>query len=231
MSGSGGKDGASAPSPGDVDRRWNPQIVALGVSAYLGMLADAFVHVDLHPGNILVRRLDGQANSADVDGGGVGAAGPRPPPAVPRLQIVLLDLGLAEELTPAVRRTFVSLLAAIGAGDGRRAAGHVLAMASRQTCPDPAGFAAELETLFATAADIRAPGGADLDAILRGVLGSARAHAVAIDSRYASLVVGVCVLAAFATALDPGGASVMDAAAPALLGYGLTGRMGGRLCV
>ena len=35
----------------------NTQIVALGVDTYLKMLlADNFVHTDLHPGNILVRR-------------------------------------------------------------------------------------------------------------------------------------------------------------------------------
>ena len=34
----------------------NTQIVALGVDTYLKMLlADNFVHTDLHPGNILVR--------------------------------------------------------------------------------------------------------------------------------------------------------------------------------
>lgn len=223
MSGAGGGKDAGGTA---VDTRWNPQIVALGVSAYLGMLADSFVHTDLHPGNILVRPLADGAGKSDPQRADAPAT-----PAVPRLQIVLLDLGLAEELTPAVRRTFVSLLAAIGAGDGARAARHVLAMADNQTCADPAGFEAALATLFRSAADIRSLGGVDLDAVLKGVLAAARQHGVAIDSRYASLVVGVCVLAAFAAALDSGGLSVMDAAAPSLFGFGLTGRMGGRLCV
>ncbi len=38
------------PSP------FNTQIVSLGVDTYLKMLlADNFVHTDLHPGNIMVR--------------------------------------------------------------------------------------------------------------------------------------------------------------------------------
>lgn len=46
------------------------------------LLQDNFVHTDLHPGNILVR----------VHGEGVAA----------KVQLILLDFGLAEELTPEV---------------------------------------------------------------------------------------------------------------------------------
>ncbi len=51
---------------------------------------------------------------------------------------------------------------------------------------------------------------------------------VQIDSCYAALVVGICVLVGFATSLDPR-VNLMDAAAPCLLYYSLTGRMTGRL--
>lgn len=51
---------------------------------------------------------------------------------------------------------------------------------------------------------------------------------VSIDSNYAALVIGVCVLVGFATSLDPD-VNLMDAAAPCLFAYNLTGRVLGRL--
>lgn len=46
----------------------NTQIVALGVDTYLKMLlADNFVHTDLHPGNILVRVRGVSAQSVRTD--------------------------------------------------------------------------------------------------------------------------------------------------------------------
>ena len=87
----------------------NTQIVALGVDAYLKMLLhDNFVHTDLHPGNILVRpRMEGP--SQDSSAGSPGNASEL-------LQLILLDFGLAEELTPPVRRHFISLLHMVGKG-------------------------------------------------------------------------------------------------------------------
>lgn len=60
------------------------------------------------------------------------------------------------------------------------------------------------------------------------VLRLARKHHVTIDSSYASLVIAVCVIVGFATSLDPR-VNLVDAAVPALLAYGLTGRVTGRL--
>lgn len=63
---------------------------------------------------------------------------------------------------------------------------------------------------------------------MKSILRLTRAHEVTIDSRYASLVLGVCVLVGFATSLDPN-VNIMDAAAPCLFTYALTGRIVGRL--
>ena len=61
---------------------------------------------DLHPGNILVRRRDGGELST-----GVAAETVRG-----QLQLILLDFGLAEELTPTIRHHFISFLNNIAAG-------------------------------------------------------------------------------------------------------------------
>lgn len=141
---------------------------------------------------------------------------------------MLLDLGLAEALTPQVRTVFISLLNAISAGDGHAGARLMLRMSSRQRCEDPAAFERDMVTLFEQFADVRAPGRIDLDAVLKGALRAARTHEVSIDSSYAALVVGVCVIVGFARALDPN-TNLMDAATPSLLAYNLTGRALGRL--
>ena len=64
--------------------------------------------------------------------------------------------------------------------------------------------------------------------VLKAALQLARRHEVVIDSGYAALVVGVCVIVGFATSLDPR-LNLIDAATPAFLIHDLTGRIAGRL--
>jgi aarF domain-containing kinase len=63
---------------------------------------------------------------------------------------------------------------------------------------------------------------------MKAVLHLARKHEVSIDSNYAALVVGVCVIVGFAASLDRR-VNLMDAATPCFLFYTLTGRVNGRL--
>ncbi len=51
------------------------------------------------------------------------------------------------------------------AGDGRRAAGHILKWSSNQSCPDPLGFTAAMVAMFKLEARIEAPGGIELDKV------------------------------------------------------------------
>jgi aarF domain-containing kinase len=143
-------------------------------------------------------------------------------------QLVLLDFGLAEQLTATVRHHFISFLNAISAGDGLAAAHHLLRWSTHQTCPDRRAFGSDMVDLFHAACDIHSPQGIDLDYVMQQVLGLARKHSVAIDSCYASLVISVCVLVGFGKALDPE-VNLMDAATPTLLAYALTGKVVGRL--
>ena len=221
-----------------ADAELPTHVVALGVDAYLRMLLlDNFVHTDLHPGNILCRRRDA---------GGDGRPGP--------VEIVLLDYGLAEALSPRVRQHFIGFLMAIGSGDGRAAADHLLAWAptgsANEPCRDVAGLRRDLDLLFRRACGLstqhererlaaaRASGailddptqsrGVDLDVVLQSTLALCRVHGLAVSSQYAALVVGVCVIVGFATALDPG-VNLMDASVPCLLAYAITGRVLGGL--
>ena len=64
--------------------------------------------------------------------------------------------------------------------------------------------------------------------VLKDVLKLARRHEVGIDSSYAALVLGVCVIVGFATSLD-GRINIMDAATPCFLQHSLTGKATGLL--
>ncbi|CAM6099488.1 unnamed protein product [Calypogeia fissa] len=190
----------------------NTQIAAAGVDTYLKMmLTDNFVHTDLHPGNILARNADGVQGFQQ------------------KIQLVLLDFGLAEELTPVVRYHFLSFIMMIGAGDGEHAAYHLLQFSwpHEQTCRNPNLLVADMKHLFALECNLKySP--IDLNKVLIKVLQLCRKHEVTIDSAYASLVVAVCVLVGFARSLDPE-LSIMDAAAPCLFFYNLTGRIMGQI--
>jgi aarF domain-containing kinase len=125
-------------------------------------------------------------------------------------QLVLLDFGLAEQLTDEVRYHFISFLNAISAGDGLCAARHLLRWSHTQACEDPRGFTSDVMDLFSDRCQISSEAGIDLDGVMKAVLGLARKWGVSIDSCYASLVISVCVLVGFAQALDPG-VNIMDA--------------------
>lgn len=64
------------------------------------------------------------------------------------------------------------------AGDGRRAAGHLLQWSVHQRCPEPATFVADMAALFAERCNIRSPAGIDLDGVMKAVLQLARKHEV-----------------------------------------------------
>jgi aarF domain-containing kinase len=63
---------------------------------------------------------------------------------------------------------------------------------------------------------------------MKEVLRISRQHEVTVDSCYASLVIGVCVIVGFATSLDPE-VNIVDAASACLLYHALTGHVIGRL--
>lgn len=51
------------------------------------------------------------------------------------------------------------------AGNGKKAAGHILKWSTNQTCPDPAGFTAAMKDMFKLEAQINTPEGIELDKV------------------------------------------------------------------
>ncbi len=77
------------------------------------------------------------------------------------------------------------------AGDGRRAARHLLQWSERQACPDPARFTDAVVDFFARHCDVHGAAGIDLDHVMKSVLRLAVVHELTIDSAYAALAVTV----------------------------------------
>ncbi len=80
---------------------------------------------------------------------------------------ILLDFGLAEELTPRVRKHFISFLHAISKGDGAAGTRHMLAFGKAQTCPDPAAFQHDMTAMFRRECNIYSKAGVDVDQVRR----------------------------------------------------------------
>eukprot|EP00192_Tetraselmis_astigmatica_P006825 CAMPEP_0117684700 /NCGR_PEP_ID=MMETSP0804-20121206/21266_1 /TAXON_ID=1074897 /ORGANISM="Tetraselmis astigmatica, Strain CCMP880" /LENGTH=700 /DNA_ID=CAMNT_0005495763 /DNA_START=140 /DNA_END=2240 /DNA_ORIENTATION=+ len=140
-----------------------------GTQIYLQMLlADNFMHADLHPGNILLRKSKS----------GV-------PP-----QLVLVDAGMVAQLEKEEQENFIGLFQAIGAGDGAQAAEHILRFTREQTCTDVPGFVADMAVLFGKSCKGYHTG-VDIGEVVRGCLNVVRDHRVRVDANYATLLVNV----------------------------------------
>ena len=89
------------------------------------LLADNFIHADMHPGNILLRTRKGDTPT-----------------------LVLIDAGMVDVLSAEELENFVGVFKAMGAGDGCKAAEHLLAFASQQPFADAKGFQEYMTQLF-----------------------------------------------------------------------------------
>lgn len=78
---------------------------------------------------------------------------------------ILLDFGLAEELTPRVRKHFISFLHAISKGDARAGTRHMLHFGAQQTCTNPAAFERDMTAMFAKECNIYSKRGVDVDRV------------------------------------------------------------------
>ena len=210
----------------------NAQTCALGVDTYLKMLLrDNFLHSDLHPGNILYHReadvLDvGDACDSVPDR---AARARRAKARVDGVRLVLLDFGIADALPGDVRDRFLTFLFSLARQDGIAAANSLLTWSDAQTCAgaDADGLREDIARLVDEKCALRAAS-VDMDAVLKQVLTILRARGVSIDAVFASLVVSMCVLVGFATALDEN-LNLFEVAISAFLSWSVTGDVAGKL--
>jgi aarF domain-containing kinase len=171
----------------------------IGCHMFLKMLfEDNFVHSDLHPGNVLVRK---------------GLSGSK---------LVVLDPGLVTVLSPVERDNFISLFAAVACGDGDLGAGLMLDRMPRgNDVLDRDKFKSEVKKIF----DEVAPGTSgfrlsdvDIGRVLSSLLNAVRKHHATIDGNFASLVVTVIVGEGLGRRLDAN-FNMFEEAAPYMIQY------------
>jgi aarF domain-containing kinase len=127
------------------------------------MLVDNLIHADLHPGNILVqldvpKGLLGLAYDAlaSIAGSAFLPLAPAVRKHLRRVQaswlqprLVLLDVGMATELSPEDQTNMLGLFKCFAALDGRGAGTWILRFSGdQQTCEKPEAFLSDLEATF-----------------------------------------------------------------------------------
>lgn len=159
-----------------------------------------FVHGDLHPGNL---RVTGYTPDGVETGDNVS--------------ILLLDGGIATELSLQDRTNFIDLFSAIVRNNGREAGHLMLERARLHECPDPDGFVEAVNDLIATAMKegitlkrVR------IGELLQRVLSLMCSYRVKIESNFTAIMIGIMVAEGVGRSLDPE-IDLLKLAAPILL--------------
>ncbi|KAJ4872162.1 Protein kinase superfamily protein [Raphanus sativus] len=174
---------------GPEGHEWLKSKVAhIGTNALLKMLlVDNFVHADMHPGNILVRK----------NGAKRGLFRSKKP------HIIFLDVGMTAELSKTDRDNLLGFFKAVARRDGRTAAERTLKLSKQQNCPNPEAFVEEVEEAF------RFWGTAEGEAVhpadcMHELFEKMRNHRVNIDGNVSTVMFTTLVLEGWQRKLDPG---------------------------
>ena len=145
------------------------------------------------------------------------------------MRLVLLDFGIADALPKDVRDRFLTFLYSLARQDGVAAANSLLTWSDAQTCvgAQADGLRADIARLVDEKCALRRAS-VDIDDVLKRVLTILRARGVSVDAVFASLVVSMCVLVGFATALDEN-LNLFEVAISAFLSWSVTGDVAGKL--
>eukprot|EP00571_Detonula_confervacea_P010934 CAMPEP_0172304412 /NCGR_PEP_ID=MMETSP1058-20130122/5831_1 /TAXON_ID=83371 /ORGANISM="Detonula confervacea, Strain CCMP 353" /LENGTH=711 /DNA_ID=CAMNT_0013015639 /DNA_START=87 /DNA_END=2222 /DNA_ORIENTATION=+ len=180
--------------------------------AFLKMVfVDNFIHADLHPGNVLVRRaVPSKTNPKGVS-----------------YTIIFLDAGIATSLQPNDRNNLLDLFKAVVVNDGYSAGQLMVERARYERCTSILGgkhaFASGVSDIVSDFHDRRKQGltlgAVRVGALLGQVLDLCRRFGVEIDPAMSSVVVSMMVLEGLGRSLDPD-LNLMKAAMPFLLGRG-----------
>lgn len=174
------------------DSHMNKALADLGLRILLKMLlSDNFLHADLHPGNIHVRMEERAA------GWWASLTGARE--KVLRPTLVLLDCGMATELSERNQVNLVDFFRAVVSGDGQQVAKSMLTFSAEQRCKTPEEFIDAVAPTFRTAYE-RAM---DLTDSLHEVLEKVRQHRVNVAGEVSSVIVTTMVLEGWSAQLDP----------------------------
>ncbi|XP_010533853.1 PREDICTED: uncharacterized aarF domain-containing protein kinase 2-like [Tarenaya hassleriana] len=164
------------------------RLAHIGTHALLKMLlVDNFIHADMHPGNILVRKKNSR-------GGLFKSKKPH---------IVFLDVGMTAELSKNDRENLLEFFKAVARRDGRTAAECTLRLSKQQSCPNPQAFIEEVEEAF------KFWGTAEGDLVhpadcMHELLEKVRRYRVNIDGNVCTVMVTTLVLEGWQRKLDPG---------------------------
>ncbi|XP_010553421.1 PREDICTED: probable serine/threonine-protein kinase abkC [Tarenaya hassleriana] len=164
------------------------RLAHIGTHALLKMLlVDNFIHADMHPGNILVRKKASR-------GGFFKSKKPH---------VVFLDVGMTAELSRNDRENLLEFFKAVARRDGRTAAECTLRLSKQQSCPNPQAFTEEVEEAFkfwgTPEGDLVHP--ADC---MHELLEKVRRYRVNIDGNVCTVMVTTLVLEGWQRKLDPG---------------------------
>ncbi|KAF5834796.1 ABC1 family-domain-containing protein [Dunaliella salina] len=197
----------------------NQRLSVIGSGTMLQMmLLDNLIHSDLHPGNILVRLMPPGSLMGLLYGGleGVKRSGYVTNPTRAQIdvlqqrwlqpQIVLLDVGMATELSDEDKSNMVGLFRSFAAMDGTEVGKWVLRFSGPdQHCPAPGDFIGAMEGVFD---DLRKAdegnGGASGNSAetLSYVLEMVRQHKVTLPGHICAVVVTTLVLEGWSNKLD-----------------------------
>ena len=190
----------------------NKILAALGVRTLLKMLIDDnFLHADLHPGNILVRLRRGgvvggvaEKEEGETDASATSerprASAPTDPKRLVKPEIVILDTGLATELTPHQQASLAEFFQAIIDWDGVGVAEKIISFSSNLSPKlDLEGFKRDISSAVGRFSESTPRAGDCMSAIFETV----QHHHVTIDPNVMVAVVTVMVLEGWQFRLDP----------------------------
>jgi len=178
----------------DIEER--QRLAHIGLRAYLTMLlVHNFIHADMHPGNLMVRKH----------------------PKTGEMQLVMLDVGLICELTDVDWLNFKRLFKCIVQGNGRDGA-DLMVEHARQTKITPENrvlFTEEMHQLF-TQLRVNKLSDIDIGIFLTQMLDLVRRYKVRIDTNFTTLVVGTVLLEGIGRQLHSG-INILDESIPFLI--------------